>query len=192
MLSKYTYAKEGDARWEGAVHSDGDVVVAIDTQEDPELIASGKCREIITNIQKLRKTAGLEMGDKVEAFYEEVGAKMGGTLAACVKSNVATFEKKFDGMVPLPSEFASTNKVFATATVEIGSTNVKLDIRPPAISVGGKVDEKAQMFLESVDVEEVVVGMEFKCKIDGVEYGLKEGEEFFLNATERAKKEKVL
>ncbi|GMH86750.1 hypothetical protein TL16_g10641, partial [Triparma laevis f. inornata] len=71
VLSKYTYAKEGDARWEGAVHSDGDVVVAIDTQEDPELIASGKCREIITNIQKLRKTAGLEMGDKVEAFYEE-------------------------------------------------------------------------------------------------------------------------
>ena len=104
VLSKYTYAKEGDERWEGAVHSDGDVVVAIDTKEDPALVAAGKCREVITNIQKLRKSAGLEMADKVEAFYKEVGAAMGGTLAACIKSNADTFVKKFDGMVPLPEE----------------------------------------------------------------------------------------
>ncbi|GMH96916.1 hypothetical protein TrST_g6254 [Triparma strigata] len=192
VLSKYTYAKEGDSRWEGAVHSDGDVVIAIDTQEDPELVASGKCREIITNIQKLRKTAGLEMTDKVEAFYAEVGAKMGGTLAACVKSNVGTFEKKFDGMVPLPVEMASTTKVFASATVEIGSTNVVIDIRPPAVSVAKKVGEEERMFLNTVDVEDVVVGMELKCKIDGKEFEFTEGKEFFTDATKRAKVEKVL
>ena len=192
VLSKYTYAKEGDERWEGAVHSDGDVVVAIDTKEDPALVAAGKCREVITNIQKLRKSAGLEMGDKVEAFYSEVGATMGGSLAACIKSNADTFVKKFDGMVPLPEELASSSKVYASATVEVGSSKVVISIRPPAVSVAPGVKDGPKMFLATVDVKNLERGMKLKCNIDGEDVELNEGKEWFLNATDRAKAAKVV
>mmetsp|Transcript_20135 Transcript_20135/g.40307 ORF Transcript_20135/g.40307 Transcript_20135/m.40307 type:complete len:1168 (+) Transcript_20135:227-3730(+) len=192
VLSKYTYAKEGDERWEGAVHSDGDVVVAIDTKEDPALVAAGKCREVITNIQKLRKSAGLEMADKVEAFYKEVGAAMGGTLAACIKSNADTFVKKFDGMVPLPEELASSSKIYASATVDIGASKVVISIRPPSVSVASGVGEGPRMFLATVDVKDLERGMALKCNIDGEDMELSEGKEWFLNATDRAVAEKVI
>eukprot|EP00520_Triparma_pacifica_P017464 CAMPEP_0118664162 /NCGR_PEP_ID=MMETSP0785-20121206/17844_1 /TAXON_ID=91992 /ORGANISM="Bolidomonas pacifica, Strain CCMP 1866" /LENGTH=1166 /DNA_ID=CAMNT_0006558007 /DNA_START=14 /DNA_END=3514 /DNA_ORIENTATION=- len=187
VISMYKYAKEDEA-WEGAVHNDGDVVVSIDTTMDEMLISAGKCRELITNIQKLRKTAGLVVNDKVEAFYEEVG---GNTMRKYIKGNLKTFEDKFKGMVPLPAELASEgSNVLASTEVDLDGMKLIVDIRTPALSISQSVnDDMVAKFLATLDINDIKDAQEVPCKIDSSEHTLVEGKDFYKSATEMAKAE---
>ncbi|PKI82307.1 Ils1p [Malassezia vespertilionis] len=49
--------------------TDGSVVVLLDTQIYPELEAEGAARDVINRIQRLRKKAGLQATDEIDAFY---------------------------------------------------------------------------------------------------------------------------
>ncbi len=56
---------EEDAREGLAVHSDGSILVGLDTSLDEELRLEGTARELINRIQRLRRDAGLEVDDRI-------------------------------------------------------------------------------------------------------------------------------
>jgi isoleucyl-tRNA synthetase len=48
------------------IADDGDLLVALDTAVDEELAAEGLAREVAHRLQNLRKSAGLEVSDRIE------------------------------------------------------------------------------------------------------------------------------
>jgi len=59
--------------------TDGDVVLLLDSEVHPELQAEGTARDVVNRIQRLRKKAGLQPTDEIDAFYgfaEGVGAAL--------------------------------------------------------------------------------------------------------------------
>lgn len=65
----------GDAkRYEAAVSEDGSLMIAIDTTCDEEVLQELRAKTIAATVQRLRKSAGLVVADRVEIFYEEGGA----------------------------------------------------------------------------------------------------------------------
>jgi isoleucyl-tRNA synthetase len=53
-----------------ASNTDSDVVILLDIRTYPELEAEGIAREFVNRIQRLRKEAGLQPTDDIDAFYE--------------------------------------------------------------------------------------------------------------------------
>jgi isoleucyl-tRNA synthetase len=53
-----------------AVHSDGDLSVALDVALTEELVDEGFAREMINKIQFMRKEAGFEVVDRINVYYE--------------------------------------------------------------------------------------------------------------------------
>ncbi len=51
------------------VAAEGDVVVAIETQLSPDLVAEGLAREFVNKVQNMRKTSGFEVEDRIEVLY---------------------------------------------------------------------------------------------------------------------------
>ena len=47
----------------------GDILVMLDTTPDKEMLEEGVAREVINRVQKLRKSAGLKVNDKVTMYY---------------------------------------------------------------------------------------------------------------------------
>jgi len=47
----------------------GDILVMLDTTPDQEMLEEGVAREVINRVQKLRKSAGLKVDDKVTMYY---------------------------------------------------------------------------------------------------------------------------
>ncbi|WFB37865.1 isoleucine--tRNA ligase [Kiritimatiellota bacterium B12222] len=52
-----------------AVASEGQIVVALETQLTPELEQEGLAREFVSKLQNLRKTEGLEVSDRIEVRF---------------------------------------------------------------------------------------------------------------------------
>ncbi len=48
-----------------AVASEGDLVIALDTNLTPELVSEGLARELVNRIQNLRKDTGLDVADRI-------------------------------------------------------------------------------------------------------------------------------
>merc|ERR1719187_397595 len=48
---------------------EGDILVMLDTTPDEEMLEEGVAREVINRVQKLRKSAGLKVDDKVTMYY---------------------------------------------------------------------------------------------------------------------------
>lgn len=68
-----------------ATNTDNDVVILLDIRTYPELEAEGIAREFINRVQKLRKEAGLQATDDIDAYYDfEVGTGLE-ILAAIAK-----------------------------------------------------------------------------------------------------------
>jgi len=101
-------AKEGFA-----VAEDGAYVAALVTDLTPELVAEGLAREFVRRVQDLRKSADLDVADRIELFVEaSTGLKSaveahqdyitGETLAGALEyktppSDAVTAEDEFDG-----------------------------------------------------------------------------------------------
>lgn len=67
---------QGDnKRYEACANDAGTVLVAIDTTADEELFSELRARSVVAVVQKLRKSAGLQVSDRVEMYYEVVGCK---------------------------------------------------------------------------------------------------------------------
>ena len=49
-------------------------MIAIDTTCDEELFQELRARSVVSAVQKLRKSSGMVVSDRVEVFYEITGA----------------------------------------------------------------------------------------------------------------------
>jgi len=188
IVSKLSFSREGD-QWEAASTPEGDVVAAIDCTQDEAILASGKARELINHIQQLRKSAGLDMKDVVEAFFEESVE----STESAVSMNVSLFENKFKGSVPVPKRCAPTwSVVIAEEAVEVGGSKVVVSICRPALATKDGLSELACTYLSTVEPCTVEKGAVLTCSIDGEEMSFTEGKDFWLSAAAKMKATKGL
>ena len=183
--SKLDFAKEGD-HWEATAKSDGSLVVAVDCTQDEATLSSGMSREVISAVQQLRKAADLDLNDTVEAFFEEEdGVSL---VENAVSKNASLFESKMKGHVPLPQRVApSWSVVLKSDYFDIGQSHTKITICRQAIAAAGNLPEACRNVLSTMEPSSFAAGQEFKCTVDGNEYKLKEGVDFFLSSTDKAK-----
>eukprot|EP00611_Tribonema_gayanum_P029034 TRINITY_DN765_c3_g1_i2.p1 TRINITY_DN765_c3_g1~~TRINITY_DN765_c3_g1_i2.p1 ORF type:complete len:617 (+),score=242.77 TRINITY_DN765_c3_g1_i2:415-2265(+) len=79
-------AFRGDAAvYEACVSDDGGVVVVLDTRRDERVLQQRTAREALNRVQKLRKKAGLNMGDKVEVFFSESAGSTTHVSSGCYR-----------------------------------------------------------------------------------------------------------
>ena len=185
LISKLSFSREGD-NWESTTAADGACVIALDCTQDEEIIAAGTARELVSHIQQLRKAAGLELKDVVEVFFqEEEGVSL---TEDAVSRNVAMLDSKFKGVVPLPQKLAPSWSVpLKTGSVEVGGSMISLSVCRPALAANDSLDEGVKNVLSTKEPSELEAGQTFKCSVDGKEYELKEGSDFWLNSVAKAK-----
>ncbi|KAK0566315.1 isoleucine--tRNA ligase [Tilletia horrida] len=108
-------------------NTDGQFVVLLDGEVRPELQAEGTAREMINRIQRLRKAAGLQATDEIDAFYGfEQG--VGEELAAIIESQEEVFKRVLKRK-PLPlSQRPADAKVVKEAEQEIGDDKFMLSL----------------------------------------------------------------
>ena len=188
LTSKLSFSREGE-QWEASSTQVGDVVAAIDCTQDEAILAAGKARELINHIQQLRKSAGLDLKDVVEAFFEETVA----STETAVSMNVEVFENKFKGAVPLPKTCAPSWSVeIASETVNVGGSNVVVSICRPALATKDGLSELACMYLSSVEPSTVEKGSTLNCEIDGEKMSFTEGKDFWVSTVAKMRGTRVL
>ncbi len=101
-----------------AVQSEGNLVVALDTEITPELAAEGLAREFVRRVQDLRKSAGLEVSDHIRVFYAASPK-----LAAAIE----TFREYIMGET-LADELTPTTALGEAATVQDAFDGEKVTI----------------------------------------------------------------
>ena len=69
-------------------HHDG-LVVVLDTELTPELIAEGDAREIARAVQDLRRDAGLELDDRIDLWVRDLPAAVAPHLAGVAADTLA-------------------------------------------------------------------------------------------------------
>jgi isoleucyl-tRNA synthetase len=184
LVAKFAFSKEGD-EWEATSSQDGSMVVAIDCTQDEAIIAAGRARELMNHIQQLRKSAGLDLSDVVEVFFDE-SIEGVTTTESAVAMNLPLFETKFKGSVPMPQRYAPAwSVVLGKDTVDVGGTSVVLTICRPAVSARDDLEEVVKKYLATL--EPGMLSSELSCTIDGKEFALKEGEEYWKSACEKAR-----
>lgn len=190
LVSKLSFSKEGD-HWESTATPEGDVVVAVDCTQDEAILAAGRSRELINAIQQLRKAMGLDLSDKVEVFFEESAGVT--TVESAVANNVALFEAKFQGSVPVPKKFApSWSVVLRSDTAEIGGSKVEVSICRPAVAGRSGLSDGVEYYLATLEPTNVVDKSELNITVDGKEINLKQGEDFWLNTVTKLRSTKAL
>jgi isoleucyl-tRNA synthetase len=190
IVSKLSFAKQ-EEHWESASTQEGDYVVAVDCTQDEAILSAGKSRELINHIQQLRKSAGLDLKDVVEAFFTEDGGLT--VTESAVAGNVGLFKAKFKGSVPVPKRYAPEwSVVLKSDTVEVGGFKVEVSICRPSIAVKDDIDASVKAYLSTVDPATVNSGSVLECSIDDVKYSLKEGEDFWTNTVSKLDATKTL
>lgn len=127
-------------RFEACVSDDGGLMVAIDTVCDEDVLQELRARTLSAVVQKLRKSSGLVVADKVEIFYEvEDGETATGAIAqALLKHSTATVKRI--KTLPLPmalkphSSFVLANEVVNDADLSPSAVRVLLT-RAATVSV---------------------------------------------------------
>jgi len=114
--------------------SNGDVIILLDVREDTSLQNEGYARELVNRVQKLRKKAGVQVTDDIEAFYHMNDSTLMATLKT--QSNYLENATKIN-VLPL-----SHKPRFVTTTgfeeVEFGGSKGTIFIVPHTFSFSEK------------------------------------------------------
>ncbi|HJW23233.1 MAG TPA: class I tRNA ligase family protein [Candidatus Limnocylindrales bacterium] len=102
-----------------AVAHDEGLVVVIDTQLTPELVAEGEARELQRAIQDLRKDADLALDARIELWLDGLDASLEPYLGGVADETLADWVHRG----PVPPEVASQE-------VDLGARTVRLGLRP--------------------------------------------------------------
>ncbi|MCB8926336.1 MAG: hypothetical protein H6652_12005 [Ardenticatenaceae bacterium] len=111
-----------ESRGGTAVASDKGVTVAVDTELTPALVQEGYARDVVRQVNNMRKDAGLEISDRIELSYQ--GAA--GDVAAAL-TNFADYVQQETLTVNLQS--GPMPDALYTQTVSIGDQDVTLQLR---------------------------------------------------------------
>jgi len=182
---------KGDSSvYEACASSEGDVIVALDIRKDRNILQQRIAREILNRIQKLRKKAGLNMSDNVEAFFSESGEN--GIITEAIKAN-ASMIKEATRAVPLPTEFQPIHApVIVSETFSIEESDGKesvtcsLALTRPALSVNpalNKADSVMFGFLGSLDYS-VARQEDWQLQLDERKYLAVKDKDYFASAVE--------
>ncbi len=101
------------------VASSGANIAALDSRLTPDLVKEGLAREFVRRVQDLRKTAGLEISDRIDVIYEASAL-----LAEAVAENAAYIENETLALSlnsgSVPADWASVEDAFDGETVKVG------------------------------------------------------------------------
>ena len=107
--------------------------------------------------------------------------------------NVEMLDAKFRGSVPLPERLAPSWRVpLKSDTVDVGGSKVTVAVCRPACAVKDDMDEGVKNVFATKEPSEFTAGEVFKVSVDGKSYELKEGEDFWLSTSAKAKATKAL
>jgi len=187
IISRFSFAKT-QPYWEATSTPQGHIVTAIDCTQDEAILSAAKCREFINAIQQLRKSAGLDLADVVEIFYQSHDTD---PLLNLQPNNVKVMQAKLKGVIPLPVSFKNPNHVvLGQDTVEIGNSKVHIMICRRILSTRDDLSDILKTFVTTVDPE--CVHQEMNFVIDGKEYVLKEGVDYWKTALDKARDTKAI
>jgi len=126
-VSRYVEVPASDQAKYSA-NTDNDVVVILDIDVHPELLAEGLAREMINRVQKLRKTAGLQPTDDVDVFYKFESE----TDAEDLKQAMTVHEEMIRGTLKSSpkhvGELSAGTKVLIEAEQEIAEVRFSLSL----------------------------------------------------------------
>ena len=133
----------------------------------------------------------MDLKDVVESFFhEEAGIS---STENAVSKNVSLFKAKFKGGVPLPKRFAPAwSVVLGKESVEIGGSKVEVSICRPTLAAKDTLDSSVTSFLATVDPSTITKGAVLDCSMDGANYSLKEGEDFWTSTAAKVEAMKSL
>merc|ERR1719356_960998 len=106
----YTFAGDSskDLAEKYEADSSGEILVLLDTTPDQTMLEEGVAREVINRVQKLRKSAGLKVSDKVTMFYTVSPAEH--NLSRIVKEHLDYIQTSSKTPLrPLPSPAPSSS-----------------------------------------------------------------------------------
>lgn len=190
----------GDSKkYEAMVSDDGSLLVALDTTCDAAVLEEMRSRVLASTIQKMRKSAGLVVADKVEVFYlEEKGSDVASAVQAHSESIVTRIRS-----LPMPMSMKPTNSVVVwTETVtdaDLSKSKVHLVLTRPAVSVNKDkiiadnagatpaIATAVEQYLQTMDFDGLVALESIKVNIDGVLMNLVKNEHYFGTAHEYSK-----
>lgn len=133
--------KGDEKKYEAGVSEDGSLIVVLDCTQDADVISQGVARELVNRVQKLRKKAGLQIGDAIEVYFEETGAE-GEVEAATRKHRDLVVNTLRIPALPMSCK-PSHAMIFASdsSTINLGGnkeTTVTVHLSRPAVGVSHK------------------------------------------------------
>ena len=114
-----TILKSYGQEWAGA--ADGQTVVMLDKRITPELKNEGLARDIVRNVQNLRKQAGLDIADRITLSLTTDSTSLPGAIDQCSEY--------------IRSETLTTELVLTRLSGETAETEVKIDGQPRRIEL---------------------------------------------------------
>ena len=188
-------------RYEASVSTDGRLLVAIDTTCDEEVLQELRARSLAAAVQKLRKSGGLVVADRVEIFYEEKDTKAT-PIAAAVKAHAVSTQARLKSL-PLPLSLLPPNHIVMAEEVvkdaDISKSPFRLVLTTPAISVDtaaiqsllpaaavdpASIVQTAVMYIQTLDYEKAAAAETCCVAVDGVKLSMQRGVHFFASAQE--------
>lgn len=167
-------------------------MIAIDTTCDEEILQELRARTFAATVQKLRKTAGLVVADKVEIFYEEEG----GLVSAAMLKHSESTVKRIKSL-PLECGLMPQGSVIIIKEVandpDISKQPVTITLTQPCASVDlGTIAllspevnvQMAAMYLQSMDYDRLSTLQSVEVTVDSVPLILHKGIHYFLTAND--------
>ena len=178
------------SRYEAAVSDDGSLLIAIDTTCDDAVYQELRARWITAAVQKTRKSAGLILTDKVEAFYSCDDATAMTQLGEALQKHASTAIRRIK-TVPLPlsvkpkhalllgSEvFSDSDAVAAPVTVWLTSPAWSVDLDAlatalPATSADqiGSTLAAVEMFVQTCRYDRFIESSSYTLGLPATESG---------------------
>eukprot|EP00945_MAST-04E_sp_MAST-4E-sp1_P006114 g6114.t1 len=126
----------GDKKvYEAQTTKAGDIVVIIDTRADDAMRQTYVAREVISRVQKLRKTLGLRVGDEVEVFYKISDDAASTAIEAALKANMGMVKETIrTTMVPLANLPADVS-VLGSEIFDIADGKIELTLKSSNVGV---------------------------------------------------------
>ncbi len=144
--------------FEAEVSSESQLMVVLDITRDSKIERERIAREVINRVQKLRKKAGLIVGDKVEVFFSEKTeqqqkrssskapreAETCQEITEAIKDNFEMIHE-ITGSTPLPKALATPDTVIIdSAESQLGDATLTLYLTVPRVWVGQAFQDQAK------------------------------------------------